>query len=124
MVVHNKENFIKPNEFIAIIKGEIFHSHSFLDMVDFFENNNQYDDSFVEMAFDGAKVIKLLTCSDPDQIVKMWQEVQKENKPFLMEMYRNNLIEDADFLIMCDIEDSSEPEDNCGGYYKDVEGLE
>ena len=124
MVIHNKENFIKPNEFVAIIKGEIFHSHSSLDMVEFFENNAEYDNSIAEMVFDGVNVVKLLTCSDSEQIVEMWREAQKENIPLLMKMYRNNLIEKADFIIMCDLEDDSEPENNCGGYYKDVEGLE
>lgn len=124
MVIHNKENFIKPNEFVAIIKGEIFHSHSSLDMVEFFENNAEYDNSIAEMVFDGVDVVKLLICSDSEQIVEMWREAQKENMPFLMKMYRDNLIEKADFIIMCDLEDDSEPEDNCGGYYDDVEGLE
>ena len=120
MTVHNKEVFIKPNEFVAVIKDKIFHSHSVLDMIDFFENNTEYDNSLAEMVFDGVDVVKLLTCSDTEQIIKMWREAQKENMPFLMEMYRNNLIKKADFIIMQDVS----TDDNCGGYYDDVEGLE
>ena len=58
MTFRDSEITVKPNQFVAIIKGEIFHSDSVLDMIHFFEIYNEYDSGLAEMVFDSVMTKK------------------------------------------------------------------
>ena len=110
MVIHDKEILIKnPEQFVGIIKGEIYHSHSHFDMENFFERNSRYDEALAEIALDGINPIVLLTCGDDEQILRIWKTAQKDNYPFLMQYYREQLLEEAEYVIKADFEEEDEP---------------
>ena len=112
MVIHDKEILIKnPEQFVGIIKGEIYHSHSVFDMENFFECDGRYDKALAEIALDGFNPIVLLTCNDDDQILRIWKNAQKDNYPFLMQYYREQLLEEAEFVIKADFEEKDESAD-------------
>lgn len=111
MTFRDSEITVKPNQFVAIIKGEIFHSDSVLDMIHFFETFNEYDYSLAEMVFDGVDIIRLLTCDDDQEVLSTWREAQKYNTPYLMNFYKETLADKAEFIIKPDFEDEEEEED-------------
>ena len=113
MMFRDKEIFITdPEQFVGIIKGEIFHSNSPFDMERFFEQNSKYDEVLAEIALDGVSPITLLTCSDDEQILKIWKTAQKNNYPFLMQYYKEKLLKEADYIIKADFEEEEdEPAD-------------
>lgn len=100
MTLHDKNITIKPNEFVAIIKNKIFHSHSILDMQEFFSTNKSYGAAFADMIFpDSIELINLLLCNNSEKILEEWHKIQKENSTYIMKFYRDILIEEADFII-------------------------
>ena len=112
MVIHDKEILIKnPEQFVGIIKGEIYHSHSRFDMENFFGCNSKYDTALAEIALDGFNIIALLTCNDDEQILRIWKAAQKDNYPFLMQYYREQLLEEAEFIIKADFGEKDESVD-------------
>ena len=113
MVFRDKEIFItNPEQFVGIIKGEIYHSHSHFDMERFFEQNSKYDEALTEIALDGINPITLLTCGDDEQILKIWKAAQKENYPFLMQYYKEQLLKEAEYVIKADFEEEDESADD------------
>lgn len=106
-----KAVFLKDSEqFVGIIKGEVFHSHSILDMGKFFDENPKYEQGVMECLFDGINVRLLVFCND-DELFKIRDEIRKQNVPFLMEFYQNALKEEAETIIQADIEEEEEEDD-------------
>lgn len=100
MTLHDKTITIKPDEFVAIFKNKIFHSHSILDMQEFFSINNTYNAAFADMIFpDSIKLINLLLCGNSEKILEEWHKIQKEHSSYIMNFYRDILEEEADFII-------------------------
>lgn len=109
-MIRDKEILIKNSEqFVGIIKGEVYHSHSIFDMENFFERDGRDYRTLAEIDLDGFNPIVLLTCDDDKQILRIWKTAQKDNFPFLMQYYREQLLEEADFVIKADFEEEDEP---------------
>ena len=106
-----KTIFLEDSEqFVGILKGEVFHSHNISDMGKFFDENPKYDQGVMECLFDGIDV-QLLVFGNDDELFQIRDEIRKQNIPFLMDLYRNALKKEAETIIQIDIEEKDEDDE-------------